>query len=928
MTISKRCALCALPATAVFSLLSVSTLIGAPPAVWTQHNDNNRTGANTQETLLTPANVNQNHFGKLFTYNLDDESFTQPLYVPNVLMGPPTALRTSHNVVYVATANNTVYAWDADSNVTNNGKPLWSKNLTPANSRPPNNADMSALGVCGGGYNDFSGNFGIVGTPVIDTATKTLFVVVRSVPAKLSQTAFDAQLKAGAIPKSQFLQQLYALDITSGAIRGGPVTISASANGVSFDPEAQNQRPALSLANGVVYITWASHCDSLDYKGWVIGYNASTLAQVSAWCATCANGGSAGGIWQAGQAPVSDNVNGITHLYFTTGNGTWEANGSQYPNGVDSGNISVPDSQSGTVRDFGMSAVKLTVGSGGKGLTSGGFFTPYDMNLLNSKDCDFGAAGTMMIPGTRLLLAGGKLGVMELLDTENMGGYIANPPVQVNSNVVEEFQSVFPYPGDPTSEANCLTVPTRHIHGTPVFFDGGANQYIYVWGENDFLRAYSFTNLPGSFQPGGNPNVHQATPIGGPIDSTAVASGSDRAPLIQNGMPGGFLSVSSNGKSNGIIWAAVPYVGNANQGVRPGILYAYDATKFTGSGATLAMTELWDSRQNPARDDLGYFAKFVCPTIANGKVYVPSFGAMQNPGLPGASLAVNGPAGQGQLVVYGLLPAAQPSAPSYVWAVAGNGQVTLSWAGGSPSNTYSIFRGASATAPYTAAAYATGVTGTSWVDSHATNGTTYYYVVETVNTAGSSGPSNEAIAKPGTGNLPVPVALRTVYNISGIYPDRVRITSGGLDDGGSAYPATPFAGLVNWNNAPFAFAPPGWASAVYSVQIPLPAGSFSKVLVLAAGVNGNQQGQQFTVHYSDGTSSAYMQSLSDWITPQHYAGESNVLQTYRNSPDGVPDPGTFNLYGYSFALTTGKTATSIQLPNNRNVTVLAITLAP
>jgi len=206
----------------------------AIPSVWTQHNDNSRSGDNLSETVLSPSNVNSSTFGKLYTVSLDDESYGQPLYIPGVVVGSAT-----HNMVFATTVNNSVYGVDADS-----GAQLWHVNLTPSGASVPTAANMSALGACGGSYHDFAGKIGIVGTPVISTTTNSLYVVARSI-------------ESGA-----YVQRLHMLNLATGAEQSGsPVVISGSASGVTFNPQLNNQRPALALVNGVVYIAWSSQCD-------------------------------------------------------------------------------------------------------------------------------------------------------------------------------------------------------------------------------------------------------------------------------------------------------------------------------------------------------------------------------------------------------------------------------------------------------------------------------------------------------------------------------------------------------------------------------------------------------------------------------------------------------------------------------------------
>src|SRR6202000_1974849 len=210
-------------------------------SVLTQHNDNTRAGWNSHETKLTTTNVNSKTLGKLFSLTVDDQVYAQPLVFGNLtISGGP------HNVVFIATVNNTVYAYDSDS-----GNPYWHKNYTASGMRPPKNTDMT--GACGGQYADFSGNIGIVGTPVIDSATQVMYFVARSTNG------------------TSYVQYLHAIDIATGDEQSGspgkisariPGTGDGSVNGVvSLDPQKNNQRAALTLLNGIVYVPFSSHCD-------------------------------------------------------------------------------------------------------------------------------------------------------------------------------------------------------------------------------------------------------------------------------------------------------------------------------------------------------------------------------------------------------------------------------------------------------------------------------------------------------------------------------------------------------------------------------------------------------------------------------------------------------------------------------------------
>jgi len=508
------------------------------------HNDLKRTGWNRNETILTTANVSGGNFGKIFSRNVDAQIYAQPLVVSNVPI-----YGGLHNIVLVATVNNSLYAFDADD--PNASAPYWQVNLTfdSANYCPIKNSDMTW--ACGGNYQDFSGKMGIVGTPVTDSITNTLYVVARSV----TKTA----------PKT-FVQYLHAIDITTGQEKpGSPVYITASVPGtgdgsvngiMTFNQQNQNQRPGLLLYNHVVYISWASHCDFTPYQGWIIGYDAKSLKQKYVYN-TAPNGGLAG-IWMSGQPPAVDDDG---NLYVSTGNGTTGENGNPN-NPINRGSSLLKLSPTLILKDF---------------------FTPANFNYLNDWDLDYGVDGVLLLPGTHLSLSGSKEGRLFLINNNSMGHTTAD-----NSNVLQIL-----------NVANSSTSNHRHLHGSPVYFkDEYNNEYVYAWSEGALLKQFPFIRNKMLF------------------DTVNVKKGNT---VLPDGMPGAMLSVSSNGSQHGtgILWANHPIHGDANQASVPGELQAFDATDVT--------KELWNSNWNSKRDSIGTFAKFVPPTIANGKVYMATF---------------------------------------------------------------------------------------------------------------------------------------------------------------------------------------------------------------------------------------------------------------------------------------------------------------
>jgi hypothetical protein len=228
-------------------------------SVLTQHNDNTRAGLNNQEAVLTTTNVNSLKFGKLFTLTVDDQVYAQPLVLGNIPISSGT-----HNVVFIATVNNTVYAYDGDT-----GNLYWKQNFTASGMRPPNANDMASSWCTP--YNNITANIGIIGTPVIDSVAKTIYFVARSTDG------------------TNFFQYLHAVNVVTGSEQtGSPVKIAASVNGagdgnvngvVSFDARRNNQRQGLTLVNGIVYVSFSSHCDWNPYHGWILGYNSTTLQQ-------------------------------------------------------------------------------------------------------------------------------------------------------------------------------------------------------------------------------------------------------------------------------------------------------------------------------------------------------------------------------------------------------------------------------------------------------------------------------------------------------------------------------------------------------------------------------------------------------------------------------------------------------------------------
>ena len=288
-------------------LLATATLpAAAQVSVPTSQYNNQRINVNSNELVLTHANVNSTDFGKLFSQTVDGYVFAQPLCVANVTIGGVT-----HNVVYVATEHDSVYAFDADSNTGTNSQPLWKTSfLSPGVTTVPSS-------ILTAGNTDIIPEVGITGTPAIDLSTRTLFVVAETLENN----------------GSSFVKKLHALDLATGSEKpGSPITISASVtvpgqSTVTLDVGGANQRAGLLLYNGVIYIGLGAHGDgTTTIRGWILGYsyNGSSFSQVFVYCTEPSSvNGWAGGIWMTGQGLPMDNG---SNMFVATGNGTFDTN--------------------------------------------------------------------------------------------------------------------------------------------------------------------------------------------------------------------------------------------------------------------------------------------------------------------------------------------------------------------------------------------------------------------------------------------------------------------------------------------------------------------------------------------------------------------------------------------------------------------------
>lgn len=531
----------ALTITAMSGSISGTATLSVIPAVLTYHYDAARAGANMYETTLTTSNVNSTTFGKMFTLPVDGAVYAQPLYVPDVAISG----KGTHNVLYVATANDSLYAFDADSNTGNNSTPLWQVSVIDTAHGAASGA--TAVSSSDIGCGDITPIYGITSTPVIDINAGTMYLV------------------ANSMENGNNIYRLHAIDITSGAEKSGsPVVITASVAGtgdgsaggtLTFDPTHHLNRAALLLTSGNVYIGFGSHCDGSPWHGWLFSYNGVSLAQNGVFVTT-PNGGM-GGIWMSGSGIAAD-ANG--NLYLATGNGTFDT-------------TNVP------ATELGDSIIKINASN----LALLDYFTPYNQLNMDNGDLDLGSGGVLLLENQggsypNLLLESGKTGSLYLINRDQMttgnSHYCSISCGNTDPEIIQEVQNA-----------------NNGMWSSLAYW----NNNVYLWGAGedssvDYLKVYSLTN--GVLSPA--PTSKSANTIG---------------------FPGATPVVSSNGATNGIVWA-IDSSQNGTDGsiLNAAVLHAYDATNLSH--------ELYNSTQAGTRDQAGDAVKFTVPVVINGKVYV------------------------------------------------------------------------------------------------------------------------------------------------------------------------------------------------------------------------------------------------------------------------------------------------------------------
>ncbi|MGA2708667.1 MAG: pyrrolo-quinoline quinone [Steroidobacteraceae bacterium] len=514
-----------------------------PPAsssgvdVITYHNDNLRTGQNLDEQTLTPLNVARATFGLLLMLPVDGKVDAQPLVLHAITMSDNAV----HDVLYVATEHDSLYAFDANS-----GAKLWQRSLLESAELPSDARNCAQV----------IPEIGVTATPVIDRAAGTIFVVAMSKDS------------TGA-----YYQRLHALNLRTGAEAAqSPVTIAASIPGtgapatqngqIVFDPGQYKERAALLLSQGVIYTSWASHCDIENYTGWIIGYMEANLQQAAVFntepSGTVGGGQGEAAFWNSNSGPSAD-ANG--NIYAMTANGDFDTtlNSAGFPAG----------------NDYGNSIVRLAAPSGTT-MAVLDYFTMFNADAESAVDDDLGSGGLLLLPdqidasgNTRHLAVGaGKDTNLYVVDRDDLGKFNSAD----NLNAYQFLAAAFPSSGCGPG-----------VYGAPVYFNG----MVYTEATGDAIRGYKIA----------------AAKL--PARGTTAQVTTQTSEIFC--YPGPALAVSANGSTNGILWA----VENSSS---QAVLHAYDA-------ANLA-TEIYNSAQAGTRDQFGPGSKFTPPTVANGKVFV------------------------------------------------------------------------------------------------------------------------------------------------------------------------------------------------------------------------------------------------------------------------------------------------------------------
>ena len=615
-------------------LIVVQKQLLVKTSVLTQRYDNQRTGANVYETALNAQDVGSSAFQKLYEIDVDGQVYAQPLVVSNVVFSDGTV----GDILLIATMNNSLFAFLVDNGLSASGSfapvQLWKANFgqpVPANFMPmagtadtclffgnlclPNgNHDtpdapvaLPPVGNCCPPNFNINPSIGILSTPAVLVSQSGASFSLSSSLAATAGAVYGvaAVFEAG----SNVAHHLFSVDLLTGRpinniIISGSVPAHSPdsiAGLLAFNARQQMQRPAL-LADPFkkeLFIAFGSHQDTRPWHGWIFKFQADAEGSLAAaqsrsiWTST--PGALGGAIWQAGSGLAQDDSNGI--IYAMTGNGEDNVEG-----------VQDTDQAFNTAHNnFANMFVALDPSLQQLGVSA--FFAPGDEKARDKDDVDLGSAGPIKIPTRNILLGGDKEGLIFVLDTSK------------NLAMRQIFQA-----SKPRDDFSVEGSGFHHIHGTPVIWRNSQGVLtLYVWPERDYLRSFSWDDKNSVFDcPDGSGQLAQCP--GQPANPNPVLKSSIESPDCSFGtagcskMPGGIISISSNGTAvgSGIVWASMPTDTDSLYRVVPGVLRAFNAENLT--------TELWDSNMNSGRDGSFNFAKFVPPVVANGRVYMATFG--------------------------------------------------------------------------------------------------------------------------------------------------------------------------------------------------------------------------------------------------------------------------------------------------------------
>jgi outer membrane protein assembly factor BamB len=589
----------------------------AATPVLTRSFDNGRTGADLTETLLTPQRVAGNglRLSKRLLIDDDPRIEAQPLYVPNLALSDGR----THNVVFVASMGNHVFAFDADAPQgqdllwkTPLGDPFRAPEVQQPGEHRQTTIDLYGINIL----------WGILSTPVIDLEARVMYCVNWVVQADGKPALFLHRLRLEDGRETS--QPAGGLRLEAAQIdKDGKQAVDDHGQPVTLQPD-QKQRAALLLTplagpHKILFVATVGGEAPGAPHGWVLAVDTDSFTRTAAWVSTARGFG--GGIWQGSGGPAADPAGNV---YVMTGNGGFA---------VDNAGRVAQDFNGAS--DFAEAFVKLSyrrTGAGQGSLELADWLIPFrDSDRVafpnyDYRDQDLSSAGPVLPPATDLLLGAGKDGLLYVLDRNNLGKVVGTPAniaklssalkapllyVTYNGSGIPTSGPEVDFPlGNPTRFPN----KTHHLHGTPVYWDGAAGPMLFVWGENESLRAWKIDPVSGKVS---------FVAKGAEVASAGLAFQPDGI----GGMPGGMLAVSSNGKlaNTGVVWATAPVDGDANHDVVEGIVRAYDATELDPTPidpTTPRLKLLWDSRRAGVKFN---YSKFCPPVVADGRLLVATY---------------------------------------------------------------------------------------------------------------------------------------------------------------------------------------------------------------------------------------------------------------------------------------------------------------